>query len=93
MPGGFTWADAFAGYQSAGQVAIDLMFWLFVISMVCGGLWSAAMLWRGREKDRLDRLANRDSVRAEAHEQLARREAVPDWGAGDIYPEESRDAA
>lgn len=87
MPGGFTWADVLAGYQAAGQTFLTVGYCLIAASFLFGLLWIAAMAWRNRQRERLDRIVNRDSVRAMAHERMARREAIPDWGQDGIYPD------
>ena len=88
MPGGFTWADVFAGFSEAvlagvtlGAICVGIG--LFVLGCAGVSVLAGSFMAKG-----LGTAASpRDDVRAMAHERMARREAVPDWGQDGIYPE------
>ncbi len=87
MPGGFTWADAFAGFQAGGQAAIDTggVVVGVVVALVLGGLAFALALGviAGRADSAIEIARERD-------ERRRHRGAAVDTdpcGFDDIYPE------
>jgi hypothetical protein len=87
MPGGFTWADAFAGFQAGGQAAIDAGGVLagvgvaFVLAVLAFG-WAACVA-AGRADRMLDVARERDE-RSRHHGAAVNTDPC---GFDDIYPD------